>query len=165
MKKRTAIIAAAILAAIALVAAPIVFAGPHGMRGFGGMHGGMHGHGMGGGIFAHLRQLREELDLTDAQVDQIKTIFKEAHEQNAAAHQSLHGGFVAIAQALLANPNDLAGAQALLDKQDAAEKQLKLNVLTATSKALNVLTAEQRAKLSAKLAERAERHGQGRRSE
>jgi Spy/CpxP family protein refolding chaperone len=164
MKKRTAIIAATILAAMALVAAPIVFAQQHGMRGFGGMHG-MHGHGMGGGILGHLQHLRQELDLTDAQVDQIKAIFKEVHEQNAAARQSLHGGFVDVAQALLANPNDLAGAQALLDKQAAAEKQLKLNVLTATSKALNVLTAEQRAKLSAKLAERAERHGQGRRSE
>ena len=157
MKKRTAIITITILAAMALVAAPLVFAGPHGMRGHGGNHG-MHAKGFGAGIFGHVQRLREELDLSDAQVDEIKAIFKDTHQQNAAFRDNLHGGFVDVAQALLANPNDLAGAQALLEKQAAAEKQLKLNMLTATSKALNVLTAEQRGKLAEIIKERSERH-------
>jgi Spy/CpxP family protein refolding chaperone len=53
-----------------------------------------------------------------------------------------------IMQTLLKNPNDLAAAQALLDQQTESEKVMKLNVLNAASKALNVLNADQRAKLS-----------------
>jgi Spy/CpxP family protein refolding chaperone len=163
MKKRTGIITITLLAAIALVAAPLVFAGPGGrLRSHGGMrHGGFGEMGMLG----HLRQVKEELDLSDAQVDQIKEIFKSVHEQNAAYRESLHDGFKDAATALLANPNDLAGAQALLDKQAAAQKAMRSNVLVATSKALNVLTADQRSKLSDLIAERAERRGPRRRVE
>lgn len=162
MKKRTSIIVITILAALALVAAPLVFAGPHGkgMRGHG-----MHGGGFGAGIFGHMRQLKEELNLSDAQTEQIRAIFREVHEQNAASRESLHTGFHDAALALLANPNDLAGAQALLERQAAAEKAMKQNLLTATSKALNVLTADQRAKLSEIVAERAERRGRRNRAE
>ena len=66
----------------------------------------------------------------------------------------MRGGRQAIAQVLLANPNDVAGAQALLDKQLDAERQMKHNALVAASKALNVLTPDQRAKASAFLQQR-----------
>ena len=52
-----------------------------------------------------------------------------------------------IATVLINNPNDLATAQALLDKQSETERQLKSNALAAAAKALNVLTADQRGKL------------------
>ena len=168
MNKRTAVITILILAAVALITAPIVLAGPGGhrggMRGHAGMHGG-HGFGGGFGPLGHLKRVKEELDLSDAQVDQIKAIFKELHEQNAASRESLHDGFKDAAEALIANPNDLAGAQALLDRQFAAEKALRSNMLVATSKALNVLTADQRTKLAEHIAERAERRGRRNKSE
>jgi len=162
MKKRIGIITITILAALALIAAPVLFAGPHGARMR--MHG-MRGEGFGGGILGHLQRAKEELNLSDEQVDQIKAIFREAHEQNAASRESLRANFHDAALALLANPNDLAGAQALLERQTAAEKQMKLNLLTATSKALNVLNADQRSKLSEMVNERYERHGQRSRTE
>ena len=53
-----------------------------------------------------------------------------------------------IMQTLVKNPNDLAAAQALIDQQTEAERAMKSNMLNAASKALNVLTTDQRAKLS-----------------
>ena len=154
MKKRLSIIA--IVTAVALlVAVPILHAGPGG----GGHRGGGHGFGMLGG---HLRHLAADLELTDQQKEQIHAIFKEAHEQNAQYRESMHDGLKSATEALLKNPNDLAGAQALLDQQATAERAMKANMLTATSKALNVLTAEQRAELAQKIAEHAGRWEQRR---
>jgi Spy/CpxP family protein refolding chaperone len=154
MKKKL-ILAAAVIAIGAFAIVPFVYAGPgrhmraQGMRG---------AHGFGAGMmFAHLQHVREELDLTDEQVEQIKSIFAELHEQNAQYRDDLHGGLKGVAETLIANPNDIAGAQAQLDKQAAAEAALKANVLQATSKALNVLTPDQRAKLASLVEKHAER--------
>jgi len=103
--------------------------------------------GFGFGVLGHLGHLKSELDLSDQQVDQIKAIAKDFHQQNAQYHQSLHSGFQSIAQTLIKNPNDVAAAQTILDQQNAAENAVKANALTAMSKALNVLTPEQRTKL------------------
>ena len=156
MKKRFTLIVT-IVALAALIAVPIVYARPGGMRGHGGGHGGPGGHGGFGMLGAHLHHLAEDLDLTEQQRDQIKAIFTELHEQNAQYRDGMHDGFKAIAETLVKNPNDLAAAQALLDQQDAAEKAMKANALAATSKALNVLTAEQRAELAEKIANHTER--------
>ena len=150
MKKRI-IITTVILATVALAAAPLVLAGPHGRFGRG-----MHGEGME--LLGHLRHAKEELDLSDQQVDQIKAIFGEVKEQNAAYREQLHSGYHGVAVALLANPNDVAGAQKLIDQQTTTETAMKANFLNAASKALSVLNAEQRAKLGTMLAEHAERH-------
>jgi Spy/CpxP family protein refolding chaperone len=105
----------------------------------------------------HIGKLKEELDLSDAQVGQLTTIFAETRAQNEPYREQLHGGFMAVAQKLVANPNDVAGAQALLDERVAAERAMKSNMIAAASKALNVLTPEQRTKLAEHLAERAAR--------
>ena len=152
MKKRILIITV-ILASVALIATPLVLAGPHGRSGGG--HG-MRGHGME--ILGHLRHAQEELDLSDQQVDQIKAIFAEVREQNGAYREQLHAGYSGVAKALLANPNDVAGAQKLIDEQTAAERAVKTSFLNAAAKALSVLNDEQRAKLGTMLAEHAERH-------
>ncbi|HKR62480.1 MAG TPA: periplasmic heavy metal sensor [Thermoanaerobaculia bacterium] len=154
MKKKL-FLTAAVIAMAAFAIVPFVYAGPGGghMRGHG--FGGGEGHGLG--MFGHLAAMREKLDLSDQQVDQLKAIFADAHQQNAQYRDQLHGGMQAIAQRLLDNPNDLAGAQAALDQQAAAENAMKANLLQATSKALNVLTPDQRATLSTMLRERAER--------
>lgn len=152
MKKRNTVIAS-ILILVALVATPIVYAGPGGR---GGRHGGGHREGgmMGAAVLGALHHAKEELGLSEQQTDEIKSIFRNVREQNAQYREQLKGGFNAIQDALLKNPNDLAAAQALMDQQNAAERAMKANLLAATSKALNVLTADQRAKLSEMIEER-----------
>lgn len=153
--KRNAIIIGT-LAVLMLAGVPFLYAQhQHGM------HGGMHG--MHGGPFAdfglgHLARAKEYLDLTDAQVDQLKAIGKELHEQNALYRKQLHGGLVQVAQTLISNPNDVAAAQAQLDQQNAVEATLKANTLAAAAKALNVLTPDQRAKVGDFLSKRAAMH-------
>jgi Spy/CpxP family protein refolding chaperone len=133
---------AAVVATLVLVVAPFALA----QR----MHGGPHGGPgeLGGVMFlGHLQHAKQALGLSDQQVSDIETIVKALHTQNAQYRESLHGSMQQIATTLIANPNDLATAQALLDKQSETERQLKSNALAAASKALNVLTADQRAKL------------------
>jgi Spy/CpxP family protein refolding chaperone len=131
----------AILATLVLVAAPFALA----QR----MHGGPHGGGDFGGVMflGHLQRAKAALGLSDQQVGDIETIFKDLRTQNQPYRESLHGAMKQIATTLITNPNDLATAQALLDQQTNAERQMKSNALAAASKALNVLTPEQRAKL------------------
>ncbi|HUP59958.1 MAG TPA: Spy/CpxP family protein refolding chaperone [Thermoanaerobaculia bacterium] len=156
MKKRIAIIAV-ILAAGVFAAVPFVNAEPG--PGRGGHRGGFAGMA----FFHHLDKVADELDLSDQQIDQIKAIFADLREQNAQYRDQMHGGMKAAAGTLLSNPNDLAGAQAQLDAQFAAEKAMKSNMLAATSKALNILTADQRAKLQQMVQERSERRAKRRR--
>ena len=155
MKKRNVVLAS-ILAAVLVAAVPIIHAAPGGFR-----HRGPGGHGgpgfAAGMMFSHLQHLKEELDLSDAQVDQIRGIFSALHEQNAPLRAQMKGGFHNVAATLLENPNDLTAAQTLIDQQTSAERALKANVLAATSKALNVLTAEQRTELAQIMEERHER--------
>ena len=133
---------AAVVATLALVAAPFALA----QRMRGGPHGGPGE--LGGVMFlGRLQHAKQALGLSDQQVSDIETIFKDLHTQNAQYRESLHGSMEQIATVLINNPNDLATAQALLDKQSETERQLKSNALAAASKALNVLTADQRAKL------------------
>lgn len=148
MKKRTLIFSAA---ALVIVLAAVPFAMAQHMRG--------HRHGHGGMMFG-LQRAKVALGLSDQQSADIKQIFADLRTQNEPLRTSMRGGRQAIAQVLLANPNDVAGAQALLDKQLDAERQMKHNALVAASKALNVLTPDQRAKASAFLQQRmAKQHG------
>jgi Spy/CpxP family protein refolding chaperone len=141
MKKRLII-----LSLVLTTLAAAVYAGPgmHRARG--------EGHGFGGGhgfpLFGHLREISRELDLSEAQKEQIHAIMRESREQNKQYREQLHGGFTSVARLLIENPNNVAGAQALLDQQAAAERALKQNMLASASRALNVLTPQQRTKLA-----------------
>ena len=146
-----------ITAVITVLAGAALYAGP----GRAHMRGGHHGFGgesFGGpGFFGHLHAIAGELDLTAAQKTQIHGIFMETRDANEQYREQLHGGFVSVAKTLIANPNDVSGAQALLDQQDAAERAMKANMLRAASKALNVLTPEQRTELADIIAKRENR--------
>jgi Spy/CpxP family protein refolding chaperone len=144
MKTRNVVITA--IVAVTLLATPLLFARPEGHFGHRGGEFGLMG------MLGHARQ---ELNLTDQQVDEIKAIFKQLHEQNAQYRQQLRGGLKDITSTLIANPDNVAGAQAILDQQTQAERAMKLNVLNATSKVLNVLNADQRARLGTMIEERA----------
>jgi len=152
MKKRSLVISVAVVAAVALAAVPFVYA-----QGFHRHHADAGGSMHGMMFFGHLQRVKAELDLSDAQVDQLKAIAQEVRAQNAPLRQQLRAGRLQIAQTLLANPNDTAAAQALIDQQTAAERTMKTNMLAGFSKALNVLTPDQRTKVSQFLADRAAR--------
>lgn len=154
MSKRNMIIIAS-LAIITLAGFPFVYA-QH-MRG---MHAGMHGGPLGEFGFGRLEHAKEALGLSDAQVDEIKTIVAQLREQNAPYREQLHGTMLQVAQTLVKDPNNTAAAQALLDQQAAAEQTMKSNALAAASKALNVLTPDQRAKVADFIAKRAAMHMQ-----
>jgi periplasmic protein CpxP/Spy len=142
MTRKSALTVSAIaLAVVAVVAVPFLYAGP-----------GHHRMGGDMGPLAHLARAQKELGLSDAQVDQIKTIVKAARDENAQYRDQLHGGFASVINTLIKNPNDVAAAQAIMDQQNAAERALKTNMLNAASKALNVLTPEQREKLGTMVA-------------
>ena len=148
MKKRLAI-----LGLVLIAAAAALYAGP-GRHMRGGHHG---GHGFGAGfMLGHLHEIASELDLTDAQKTQIHAIFKETREANEQYREQMHGGLKDVARVLHENPNDLAGAQAVLDQQTATERALKSNILRGVSRALTVLTPAQRDELQQLIAKRHE---------
>jgi len=147
MTRRTTTLVATIALLIA-AAVPLAYAaGP-------GRHRGAHGEGF---PLMRLERAKQALDLSDQQVDQIKSIFADVREQNAPYRDQLRGNMRGVAQTLIDNPNNIAGAQAVLDQQLAAEKTMKQNMLNAAAKALGVLTPEQRGKLAQFLAAREER--------
>lgn len=150
MKKRTILIAAVLTLTLAALAVPFVHAGPGGR-----MHGDLgFGHAAGFGfLHQHLGKLKDELDLSDAQAAQLHSIFRETRQQNAPYREQMHGTLKSVAQTLIADPNDVAGAQALLDRQEEAHRAMRNNIVVAASKALNVLTPEQRTKLAGLMAE------------
>lgn len=137
------LIVAAVLVSGVLVAAPFAFA-----------HGHMHGGNGEFGMLGHLQKAKQALGLSDQQVSDIESILKSVREQNAPYRESKRSGMQSVFQTLIKNPNDTAAAQAIIDQQITAERAVKANMLAATSKALNVLTADQRAKLSTLVEER-----------
>ncbi len=156
MKKRVLIAAGAIALAAILASVPFAFAQHSMMR-----HGDADGPGMM--FLGHLRHLKSDLGLSDDQATQIKTILQSLHDQNAAYRDQVRGGMQQVAQALIKDPTDLTGAQAIIDQQTATENAMKKNALAAASKALQVLTADQRVKLQSIVQERIQkmesRHG------
>ena len=148
MKNRILIGAGLIVLAAVLASVPFAWA-QRPLR-----HEAMMGGGPGMMFFGHLRGLQSQLNLTSDQRDQLKTIFQSLRDQNAQYRDSMHTGFGQVAQALIKNPTDVAGAQALIDQQTASENAMKKNALAAASKALLVLTPEQRDKLGELVTER-----------
>ena len=104
--------------------------------------------------FSHIEELSEELSLTEEQVSQIRGIFRELHELNAPYREEMRGGLGTAFQSLLQNPDDVAGAQAAVDRQSQAERAISMNTINATANALKVLSAEQRTQLAQLLEER-----------
>lgn len=147
MRKITLLTMAAI-ALVALLAVPLAFAQRRHA-----MHGDAAGFG-GGPILGHLLRARQELGLSDQQVSDIKAVFQNLRQQNEPYRATMRSTMQRVAQTLINNPNDIAAAQALLDQQTDSERAMKANALAAASKALNVLSADQRTRLGTMLEER-----------
>lgn len=150
MKTRT-ITLTVVIVAITLAIVPFVYAQQHGHMHRGDME-------MGGmGFFGHFAKAKEALGLSDQQASDIKAIFQDLRTQNQPYRAQIRGGMLNVAQTLINNPNDLGAAQNLLAQQEQAEHTMKANALAAAAKALNVLTPDQRTKLSQFVADRAAR--------
>ncbi|HEY8133532.1 MAG TPA: periplasmic heavy metal sensor [Thermoanaerobaculia bacterium] len=148
--RKSIVFSAAAIVLVALVAVPFAFA----QRGRA-----MHAEGGFGGpmILGHLAHAKQALGLSDQQVSDIRAVFQDLRQQNEPYRASMRTTMQQVAQTLLNNPNDVAAAQALMDRQIDAERTMKTNALNAAAKALNVLTAEQRTKLSSMVQERMSR--------
>ncbi len=135
--KTLALAAALVLGA----AAPAVFAQP-----------GMGGHAMhqrGGGMLDGQRLLHmlDEINASDAQVQQIEAIFKAAREELRAQRQQGQGTHLQMLQ-LWAAPNIDAAAMDALRKQGLAQhERVTARMQAAFIEAGRVLSPEQRAKL------------------
>lgn len=106
-------------------------------------------------VLEKVRQLRGELNLTDAQVNQLRKIAKDTREANSAYRVSLRENFAEAGLALLDDPDNIAAAESILDRNAGAKKELRANVLEGVSEAVKVLTPEQRQKLETVIEHRA----------
>jgi Spy/CpxP family protein refolding chaperone len=131
---------------LSLVAGAALAQGPgrgHG-RGEGmGMFGG-GGFGPGGGLFGPM--MSTALGLTDAQKEQIKSIFESTRTANEALREQLKGIHEQAQAAVKAGKSD-AELQALASSASPLMTQLHASHLIAAKKAYQVLTPEQREKL------------------
>ena len=105
-------------------------------------------------VLERLHQLRGELNLSDAQLAELRKIGIETREANSAYRASLRDNLGEAGLALLANPDDITGAEAILDRNAQAKQELRANVLEGVSDAIKVLDAEQKAKLASVLKHR-----------
>ena len=142
----------ALAASLVLVAAaPPVLAQP----GHGAGHGTHRGmHGMPG---MQLMHALDDVGATDAQREQIHTIFKTAREELRSQMQDGRGQHQQMLK-LWAQPNiDAAAIDALRKQQQAQHERVAARMQAAFIEAGRVLSPEQRAKIAEKAGQRAER--------
>ena len=135
MKKR--IIAIASIAVLVVGAA--VFAIGHGFQGPG-MHGGGPGHG------DMLEHMARELNLTDAQKQQVKAIMESAESSADGIHAKLEEVHKQLDAATANGQFDEAQVRALANQQGQLEADMTVEHLRAMSKMFAILTPEQRVK-------------------
>jgi P pilus assembly/Cpx signaling pathway, periplasmic inhibitor/zinc-resistance associated protein len=143
--KRKAWLITGIVALVAVMAVPIAYAQHqrHGSDEFGGF-----------GPFAKVHWLKQQLGLTDDQASQIRDIASGVRDQNREYRKTMRANMADAGKILIANPTDLAAAQAVLAHNADAEAAMKTNILKGVSQALQVLTPEQRVKLGTVLEQR-----------
>lgn len=108
-----------------------------------------------------LPRLGKQLELTDEQKEELKTIMASLREENADERELVQTGSTRLTEVLLANPEDVPTAAKVVDEQLAAERAMKMNGLNATAEALKVLTPEQRTKLAELMKKGVERQRRG----
>lgn len=141
MKRKSIVVSVVLLVAI-MVALPI-FAGARAKRN------GVEGRPGVGMMLERLQALGDELDLTAAQREEIRSIARGVLEENKGHRQQMRGGFREAGKILIANPNEVESAKAVLERNDAARAEMRENVIDGLADALRVLTPQQRAKLDA----------------
>ncbi|QTF10063.1 ATP-independent periplasmic protein-refolding chaperone [Brenneria izadpanahii] len=89
----------------------------------------------------HHETMLKDLNLTDAQKQQVKEIVKASHDNMRKLMQDERREMHNL---VIADSFDAAKAQAQLDKADADRKAMRLNGLETQNKIYNILTAEQK---------------------
>jgi Spy/CpxP family protein refolding chaperone len=107
---------------------------------------GGHGKSHGGGV-KHLLQMREALDLTDAQVDKLKAIRKESAKKKIS-HEAEMKTIRLEMEDLLSNENvDRKKVDSLIDKIGKLHGEMQKLSIHARLDSKNVLTADQKKKM------------------
>ena len=149
-----------VLAAAAIVAGSVLIA-----RGGAAVQGPPHGRGPGGhgpGLGLLNPRLMDELDLTDAQREQIRTLVDAHRTAVEPLHDQLKSNRDAINEASLAANFDEARVRALAASAQTIHTDLVVAEARLTSQIYALLTPEQRTELGQLLAEMRER-GPGKR--
>lgn len=109
----------------------------------------MHRHGMFGEMLPF-----HAVDLTDAQRTQIKQIFQNAEPTMKPLFEQLHQNHQAMMQLITSGTFDQAKAQALASQSSQILGQLAVQRASLESQAYQLLTPEQKTKMSEVLAKR-----------
>lgn len=109
----------------------------------------MHGHGMWGEMLPF-----HEVGLTDAQHTQIKQLYQNAKPAMKPLFEQLHQNHQAMIQLITSSSFDQAKAQALAAQSSQLESQLAVQHAQIAAQAYQLLTPEQKTKMSQLLAER-----------
>jgi periplasmic protein CpxP/Spy len=137
MKKRIIVIASI----AALVIGATIFAVAQGPEAMKSMHGyGPHGHG------DMLEHMARELNLTDAQKQQVKAIMESAESSAQGIHAKLEETHKQLEAATANGQFDEAQVRTLANQQAQLEADMMVEHLRAKSKVFGILTAEQRVK-------------------
>ena len=150
--QRKGVIGGAVLVlAMALVLGADVWAQP-GSQGFGGS--------MGGGRGGMLRGLRQ-LELTDAQREQIREIANQNRAAGQEQAEGLRAARMALNEALMADVVNESTIRGLIAQMAPVEADVAVQHAYANAQILQVLTADQRAEWRQQQAEAQERFSEG----
>jgi len=105
------------------------------------------GRGHGPGV-AMLAGLREDIDLSDEQVIELRHIVRKAREEHAATRRIMKQNFLEAARVLLEDPNAVDEASVILERNNVYKDDLRSGILDTVSQSLKVLTPEQRAEIN-----------------
>lgn len=153
---------AAVFGVLSLAPAVVAQPGPHGQRGGHGFHGGGDHHRAGHGFFRALRQL----DLTEAQREEIHGILQARKDDGEGDRQALRDARGALHEAVTTTPLDEAAVRGAAADLAALEADAAVARAETYNAVYDVLTPEQREKLAeieATAAERREERREDRR--
>ncbi|HXY02786.1 MAG TPA: Spy/CpxP family protein refolding chaperone [Terriglobales bacterium] len=115
-------------------------------------------HGQGGDFFGPmLENMTDVLDLTDVQQAQIKQIHDNARPTLQSLMQQEHQSHQALMQLITSGNFSEAAAKKIIDQESQVHSQLALQHAHLTAQAYQVLTAEQKTKLTQVMARHEQR--------
>ena len=153
------------LAVAGLVAGAAVFGVAQAVDGSGGGSGGspgpgraMHGGGFGG--MGPMRGLMRDLDLTDEQRTQLRSIAKTSWERSAARRAELESLRKQIETTVIANGFNEAEIRGLIEARSSLLADTMVDVVRAMAEMRSVLTPEQQKRFDERRAESESRRGE-----
>jgi len=137
MRRRSTIILTSIVLVALVVSIPVLAS----------IRAGAFGARPHGAAVAMLAGLRDEIDLTDDQVIELRHIARAARERNEQTRGIMKQNVVEAALALLEDPSAVEQATSILERNEAYKDELRRDILGTVAECLEVLTPEQREKI------------------